>query len=468
MNRTVLIGGVILSVGTCALAAPKPAAKPTGRRAAKAPAAETPAAVVARLLKDAATLKSGRYSLLAIRRNGAMPEGASGAALREAAGQLPVSGQLRQYLVHRGKDWKGDLTFTDPHGDVQAHLLLGVTGGTGRILQESGHGDSAKRAGTIGAELAMEPAQLLLAGGAEELLRGVQWSTVKRNGAQLILAGARGPAKVSAVIRTAPRYALEQFVSVASLATPQGELTQSQDLRVTYAVEKGALVPKTAEDLTAISRPRSEVVLTRYTVEGAMVNTPVEARDLEVAFPAGTRITDFRVTPPVRYAFADKEPTVAELKALGEQQGARQAALGKPAPALELNTLDGKSEKLADYKGKVVILSWFASWCGPCKIEAPLMEKNIWLKYRAQGLQVFGVNAGEQDDPHKMARQFVEAHGTTYPVLMDIEDEWMQAFQVQAFPTLAIIDRKGVLRYIQAGFNETAVVKLVETLLAEK
>ena len=96
------------------------------------------------------------------------------------------------------------------------------------------------------------------------------------------------------------------------------------------------------------------------------------------------------------------------------------------------------------------------------------MEKALWLKYRDQGLAVFGVNAGERDDPQKMARQFVAQNGVTYPTLMDTEDVASQAYKIEAFPTIAIIDRKGVLRYFQAGFNEEAVVRLVEKLLAEK
>ncbi len=96
------------------------------------------------------------------------------------------------------------------------------------------------------------------------------------------------------------------------------------------------------------------------------------------------------------------------------------------------------------------------------------MEKEIWNKYREQGLMVFGVNAGERSDPMRMAREFVDKHGVTYPVMMDLDDVASQAYQVQAFPTVAVIDRKGVLRYLEAGFNEQGVLDQVKALLAEK
>jgi len=96
------------------------------------------------------------------------------------------------------------------------------------------------------------------------------------------------------------------------------------------------------------------------------------------------------------------------------------------------------------------------------------MEKDVWLKYRDRGLAVFGVNAGERRDPEKMAREFVAKNGVTYPTLMDTEDEMLRAYEVTAFPTIAIIDRKGTLQYLQAGYDEETVKRRIEALLAQK
>jgi peroxiredoxin len=95
------------------------------------------------------------------------------------------------------------------------------------------------------------------------------------------------------------------------------------------------------------------------------------------------------------------------------------------------------------------------------------MEKGIWQKYRGQGLVVLGVNAGEREDPKKLARQFVEQHGVTYPTVMDTEGEVSEAYQVSSFPTVALIDRKGVLQYLEPGFDDLAVVTRLESLLGK-
>jgi peroxiredoxin len=96
------------------------------------------------------------------------------------------------------------------------------------------------------------------------------------------------------------------------------------------------------------------------------------------------------------------------------------------------------------------------------------MEKDIWAKYRSQGLVVLGVNAREKRDPEKMAKQFVSEHGVTYPVLMDTEEVMWDSYHVEGLPTIAIIDRKGVLKYLEPGFDEESVTAEVEKLLAEK
>lgn len=95
------------------------------------------------------------------------------------------------------------------------------------------------------------------------------------------------------------------------------------------------------------------------------------------------------------------------------------------------------------------------------------MESEIWQKNRDRGLVVLGVNAREQGDPHALARGFVREHGVTYPTLMDLNDEMSQAYQIEAFPSVAILDRQGTLRYLQPGFDGDAVVTTVNQLLQE-
>ena len=95
------------------------------------------------------------------------------------------------------------------------------------------------------------------------------------------------------------------------------------------------------------------------------------------------------------------------------------------------------------------------------------MESEIWRKYRAKGLTVIGVNAAERQDPEKMAASFVMKHGLTYPVVLDVDNTASEAYHLRVLPTTAIIDRKGVLRYLAPGFDEAAATAQLEKLLAE-
>ena len=90
--------------------------------------------------------------------------------------------------------------------------------------------------------------------------------------------------------------------------------------------------------------------------------------------------------------------------------------VGKPAPAFSLQRLSGNGDlSLRSLRGKTVVLNFFASWCDPCKREAPVLER-LWRDDRTQGLVVLGVDA---NDSRGDARKFLRVHGVTYPVVFD-------------------------------------------------
>lgn len=448
---------------TGSAAAPKkaPAAKP-------AAAAVDPATAVARLKKDEARVLSGRLSLHVVSRQGELPPNAKAAAALAAGKAHPVSAQTRDYFVFSPAGWKRDITVMDAQNNTTGHYLMGVGKGFARILEETGHAEATKRIGTIGLEPQQNAADrlLLLRGG--DLLEDVTWKSAKKQGTQLVVTGVRGEERLTLHLRTSPSYAVERLLSEETVVTPVGKVSRGQELLAEYVVEKGVLAPKTIQHLIFVGEPRNQVLFASYKVEGAQLNPTLKDDELVVPFPQGTAVTDRRADPPLRYAQGEKDLSLADLKALQETQATGAATVGKASPDWEVKTLDGKTAKLKDYRGRVVLMTWFASWCGPCKAEAPRMEAEIWRKYRDQGLTVLGVNASEREDPVKMATSFVMEHGLTYPILMDTEEQLSQAFQVEVLPTIAIIDRKGVLRYLQRGFQEEAVVEMVQELVAEK
>ena len=336
------------------------------------------------------------------------------------------------------------------------------------MLEETGHGDAAVRNGAIGVQPRQDTADLFFFQRTWTLLDGIKWTSHTMAGGKVTLKAQDEAATATAILRTSPRIALEKLSVVASLTTPVGETRRTQQHSATYALEKGALVLKSVETLDYALKPINKGMQTLHKVEGAQQNVPVPDTELAIAMPAGTKISDGRLDRPVRYVQGEQDLTLAELQALVEKKAANGAKVGAAAPSWALKGLDGKAYKPDDYRGKVVLLTWFASWCGPCHAEAPIMEKDIWGKYRAQGLSVFGVNAGEREDPEKGARSFVAQHSLTYPVLMDADDELTTTYKVEAFPTLVLIDRKGVIRYQESGFDQDTVVKTLEKLLAEK
>lgn len=466
MNRSILtlaaLGGALaFGASTHAAPAPKPARK------APAPAVPSAAAVVARLKKDEQGVKTGRLSILSLHRRAELsPETKGAAAARDAARKSALFSQQRDYLVWMGEDWKRDITVMDAQGNVSVHYLMGHRAGQSRYLREAGHADSSAREASVGAPVEQNAADRMLFQRGSDLLEGVTWKGVKAGPDHLVLTGARADEQVTAVVRTRPSYALQKLAVSQSVLTPEGQATRGQELIAAYEPNKAEL--KSLEHLVYVTGAVNRAVVTTFKIEGAQFNQAIGVEEMTVRFPEGTKVTDRRFQPPLRYTQGDKDLTLAELKALSEQRGTGTARVGAPAPDWDLKALDGKSLKLSEHRGKVVLLTWFANWCGPCHAEAPVMEKEIWQKYRDQGLTVIGVNAAEREDPEKAAREFVQRHSLTYPVVLDTADEASAAYQVQALPTLALVDRKGTLRYLQRGFDRESVEDQLQKLLAER
>lgn len=144
-------------------------------------------------------------------------------------------------------------------------------------------------------------------------------------------------------------------------------------------------------------------------------------------------------------------------------------AVRQPAPALIGATLDGGTFDLGMIKGQVVVLNVWASWCAPCRAEAPALEA-AWLKFAGEDVQFIGLNT--RDSP-KSAEAFVNRFKVTYPSLIDTDGQLQLLFRdtlpPQAIPSTLIIDRQGRVAARALGtVSESSLRALIESLLEEQ
>ena len=125
------------------------------------------------------------------------------------------------------------------------------------------------------------------------------------------------------------------------------------------------------------------------------------------------------------------------------------AAPSGPAPQFTLDARGGSQVNLAQYKGQVVMLNFWASWCGPCRQEMPLLE-DIYKKYNKLGFTLIGVNV-EPDS--KAADDWLKQTPVSFPILYDKNSKVSQLYDVSGMPSTVIIDRKGNLRYLHHGYK---------------
>lgn len=133
-------------------------------------------------------------------------------------------------------------------------------------------------------------------------------------------------------------------------------------------------------------------------------------------------------------------------------------SVGDKAPAFKLDRLEAKgTKKLSQYRGKVVYLDFWASWCGPCKKSLPLLD-DLRKKYKKNGFEVLAINLDEEKGE---ALSFLKKFPVSYPTLSDHKGILPDKYQIQGMPTSFLIDRKGRIAMIHTGFksSDMAIIK---------
>ena len=172
------------------------------------------------------------------------------------------------------------------------------------------------------------------------------------------------------------------------------------------------------------------------------------------------------VLSPMEKRGESLEPTVPRATQPASEGSASDAPppvgrrVGNTAPDFELEDLGGDTIHLHDYRGQVVMLNFWATWCGFCRVELPHMQR-AYETYQDRGFTVLAINVREEAGP---VRAFVEDMGMTFPVPLDKAGEVLSQYRIRGLPTSIFIDQEGVILAVRVGPVEE---EMIEAYLAQ-
>jgi thiol-disulfide isomerase/thioredoxin len=235
----------------------------------------------------------------------------------------------------------------------------------------------------------------------------------------------------TADVEGTPCHVLTKAV-VRTMETPRGkqEISQKQHL---YVGVKDLLPRRSLFEISG-SRGGSR---SQATARHLRVNQPFTEESFFVATPAG---------------FAEKLVTETEVNARGLM------SFGSAAPEWKLPDAQGKEHALADYRGKIVVLDFWATWCGPCLKAMPGMQQ-LHEKFKERGVVVIGIDT---NDDGKLAADYMKQKNYTYQLLL--HGEKLTEYNPKALPTLYVIGKDGRIVHAEVGYRASGYEKLVEVI----
>ena len=139
---------------------------------------------------------------------------------------------------------------------------------------------------------------------------------------------------------------------------------------------------------------------------------------------------------------------------------------GQSAPDFVLKSSAGNNLRLSEYRGDVVMINFWATWCGPCRQEMPLLD-DLYGRYERVGFTLLGVNI---DDDSRRAMKMIEELGVNFPVLFDESKDVSKLYAVEAMPVTVLVDREGTVRHVHHGYKpgyEEKYLTEIRSLLRE-
>lgn len=133
---------------------------------------------------------------------------------------------------------------------------------------------------------------------------------------------------------------------------------------------------------------------------------------------------------------------------------------GQQAPDFALKSSSGANLRLSEYRGDVVMINFWATWCGPCRQEMPLLDE-LYARYQRVGFNLLGVNI---DDDSRRAMKMIDELGVSFPVLFDSRKEVSKLYEVEAMPVTVLVDREGRIRHVHHGYKPGYEVKYLDQI----
>ena len=139
---------------------------------------------------------------------------------------------------------------------------------------------------------------------------------------------------------------------------------------------------------------------------------------------------------------------------------------GQTAPDFVLKSATGENLRLSEYRGDVVMINFWATWCGPCRQEMPLLDE-LYDRYQRVGFNLLGINI---DDDSRRAMAMVNELGISFPVLFDEDKKVSKLYEVETMPLTILLDREGTVRHVHHGYQpgyEQKYLNEIRSLLRE-
>jgi len=138
--------------------------------------------------------------------------------------------------------------------------------------------------------------------------------------------------------------------------------------------------------------------------------------------------------------------------------------VGQPAPDFSVQTLDGGTFNLAAHRGQVVLVNWFATWCGPCKQEMPYLQKEVWERFRGADFAMVSV---AREETLQVVQPFVAKYKVTWPFALDPERKAYAQYAEAFIPRNYVIDRQGKILFQSQGFERPEFDEMIAIIAKE-